>query len=158
MNSVWNSITQVILMLWICSIICCVQVFTRGTKIFPVLGIAMKFKLSNKYVITYVFYENEYIVQTDKRYIVLLTKMCQMIFHIFVITEKSRFIFCYIHHILKHTNYRRPMQWSLFSSKSQTFGLGQTIWAIKNLGHLGYFWPIYQHPFWYSEFPVHVFH
>ena len=55
------------------------QVFTHGTKIFPVLGIAMKFKLSNKYVITYVFYENEYIVQTDKRYIVLLTKMCQMI-------------------------------------------------------------------------------
>jgi hypothetical protein len=42
-------------------------------------------------------------------------------------------------------------QWSLFSSKSQTFGLGQTIWADnlgrQFLGHLGYFRPIYQHPF-----------
>ena len=26
------------------------------------------------------------------------------------------------------------------------------------LGHLGYFWPIYQHPFWYCESLVHVFH
>ena len=38
-------------------------------------------------------------------------------------------------------------QWSLFSWKFQTFGLGQTIWADKFWGDLGYFWPIYQHPF-----------
>ena len=38
-------------------------------------------------------------------------------------------------------------QWSLFSWKSQTFGLGQTIWADKFWGDLGYFWTIYQHPF-----------
>ena len=26
------------------------------------------------------------------------------------------------------------------------------------MGHLGYFWPNYEHPFWYSESLVHVFH
>ena len=39
------------------------------------------------------------------------------------------------------------------SSKFLTFGLKQTIWAI-----LGYFRPIYQHPFWYCESLVHFFH
>ena len=34
-----------------------------------------------------------------------------------------------------------------------------SIWAwADNLGHLGYFWTIYQHPFWYCESLVHVFH
>ena len=37
--------------------------------------------------------------------------------------------------------------WSLFSTKLQTFGLGQTIWTDKFWGHLGYFWLIYQHLF-----------
>jgi hypothetical protein len=32
--------------------------------------------------------------------------------------------------------------------KSQTFGLGQTIWADKFLGS---FRPIYKHPFWYCQ-------
>ena len=33
-------------------------------------------------------------------------------------------------------------QWCLFSLKSQTFGLGQTIWADKFLGIWVLFWPI----------------
>ena len=37
-------------------------------------------------------------------------------------------------------------QWSLFSSKSKTFGLGHTIWANKFWGIKGYFQTIYQHP------------
>ena len=45
-------------------------------------------------------------------------------------------------------------QWRIFSLKPQTFGLGQTNRADK-------FWGFrlnYQHPFWYCESLVHVFH
>jgi hypothetical protein len=50
-------------------------------------------------------------------------------------------------------------QWSLFSLKSITFGLGQTNWANKFWGIWGIFCrTMYQHPFWYSESLVHVFH
>ena len=41
---------------------------------------------------------------------------------------------------------RMPSE-ALFSSKSQIFGLGLTIWAYMNFGALGYFQKIYQHPF-----------
>ena len=53
------------------------------------------------------------------------------------------------------TDYGRSMK--PFSSESQTFGLVQTIWADK-IGAFGFFWPIYQHPCWYCESLVHVFH
>ena len=35
-----------------------------------------------------------------------------------------------------------------FFRKSQTFGLGRTNWTKHFWGHLEYFWPIDQHPFW----------
>ena len=31
-------------------------------------------------------------------------------------------------------------------------------WCRSTLGNLGYFRPIYQHPYWYCESLVHVFH
>ena len=54
---------------------------------------------------------------------------------------------------------KKLIQWSLVSSKSQTFGLGQTNRADKFWG----IWVIFgrfisQHPFWYCESLVHVFH
>ena len=47
-------------------------------------------------------------------------------------------------------------QWSLFSLKCRTFGLGQTNWTDKFWGickvrHLGYFRLTYQHPFWWQS-------
>ena len=45
--------------------------------------------------------------------------------------------------------------------RNMKFELWNMIWADRNLehkGHLGYFWPIYQHPFWYRKPVVHVFH
>ena len=51
-------------------------------------------------------------------------------------------------------DYGRPMK--PFSLKSRIFGLGQTNWANKLWGIWGIFGN--QHPFWYSEFLVHVFH
>jgi hypothetical protein len=57
----------------------------------------------------------------------------------------------YIIHIF--TDYGRPMK--PFFIKISNF----SAWA-DNLGWLiwGYFRPIYQHPFWYCESLVHVFH
>ena len=54
-------------------------------------------------------------------------------------------------------NYPRTMdaQWSLFSLKFLTFGLGQTNSAAK---FWGVFQPNYQHPFWYCESLVHIFY
>ena len=52
------------------------------------------------------------------------------------------------------TDFGRPMK--PFSLKSRIFGLGQTNWANKLWGIWGIFGN--QHPFWYSEFLVHVFH
>ena len=50
-------------------------------------------------------------------------------------------------------------QWSLFSLKSRTFELGQTNWVDKFWGIWGIFgWTSNQHPSWYSESLVHVFH
>jgi hypothetical protein len=45
-----------------------------------------------------------------------------------------------------------------FFSKIPNFGAGADKLSRKVLGHLGYFRPIYQHPFWYSGFLVNVFH
>ena len=45
-------------------------------------------------------------------------------------------------------------QWSL--SKSQTIGADK-FWGRQILGHLGYFWPIYEHPFWYCESLLSMF-
>ena len=58
--------------------------------------------------------------------------------------------------MLTYTDYGRPMK--PFFIKIRNFWA----WADKLgryiLGHLGYFGPNYQHPFWYSESLVHVFH
>ena len=58
--------------------------------------------------------------------------------------------------MIEHTDYERPMQ--LFFIEIPNFwtwadNMGRQIW-----GHLGYFRPIYQHPFWYCESLVNVFH
>ena len=50
-------------------------------------------------------------------------------------------------------------QWGLFFIEIQNFWA----WADKlvgqiNFGHLWYFRPNYQHPFWYSKSLVHVYH
>ena len=58
--------------------------------------------------------------------------------------------------ILWITGYGRPMKPFLIEI--------QNIWAWADklgrliVGHLGYFRPYYQHPFWYSESIAHVFH
>jgi hypothetical protein len=41
--------------------------------------------------------------------------------------------------------------------KSRTFGLGQTFWA-KIFEAFGLFRLDYQHPFWYCDLLIHVFH
>ena len=67
-------------------------------------------------------------------------------------------------YILQFKNYyfnhglRTPNEAFFFSSKFQTFGLGLTIWADKVWGIWGIFQKLYQHPFWYCESLVHVFH
>ena len=45
-----------------------------------------------------------------------------------------------------------------FFSKILNFWAWADILGRKFLRHLGYFQPDYQHPFWYGEFLVHVFH
>ena len=48
-------------------------------------------------------------------------------------------------------------QWDLFSKFSK-FWVWADILDWNFMRHLGYFRPDYQHPFWYCEFFVHVFH
>ena len=49
------------------------------------------------------------------------------------------------------------VQWSLFSLKSQTFGLGQTNWQINSVA-FGVFLAELSAPiFWYSKFRIHAF-
>ena len=45
-----------------------------------------------------------------------------------------------------------------FFSKMSNFWAWADILGWNVLRHLGYFRPDYQHPFWYCEFLVHVFH
>ena len=46
---------------------------------------------------------------------------------------------------------------AFFHRNPYLLGLGRQFGQI-NLGTFGIFWPIYQHPFWYSESLVHVFY
>ena len=52
-------------------------------------------------------------------------------------------------------DYGRPIK--SFFIKIQKFWTLADKLKGKNLKHLGYFWPNFQHPFWYHEFFVHVF-
>ena len=45
-----------------------------------------------------------------------------------------------------------------FFSKTSNLWAWADILGWNFLGHLGYFRPDYQHPFWYCEFLFHVFH
>ena len=55
------------------------------------------------------------------------------------------------------TDYGHPER-AFFLENSKLFGLGQKNWAKHFLGLWGYFWLIYQHPFWYCGFLVQFFH
>ena len=54
-----------------------------------------------------------------------------------------------------NTDYGHPER--AFFKDLELLGLGRHF-GMKFMRHLGYFRPDYQHPFWYCEFLVHVFH
>ena len=55
--------------------------------------------------------------------------------------------------IFRSTDYGHPF----FHQNPKLLGVGRQFGKI-NFGRLGYFRPIYQHPFWYCESLVHGFH
>ena len=58
--------------------------------------------------------------------------------------------------MIESTDYGRPMK-PFFHWNPELLGLGRQIGKI-NSGAFGVFRPNHQHPFWYSESLVHVFH
>ena len=67
----------------------------------------------------------------------------------------TSFTFLYLVIICPDHGLRTPNE-AFFHWDPELLGLDRQ--NVQILGHLWYFRPIYQHPFWYSEFLVHIFH